>query len=170
MNDRDELTGCMNRSAFFSCLAESIKDARKKGSKLALMYVDIDNMKHFNMHNGHSLGDVMLNRFALMVEPLLGDRHLLFRIGGDSFTIILVNTNLEETSRLAQNICDMSRKELSPPQPDTCGDQYCMGPARISASIGVVESDHDMNAEALFQRAEEKMYEAKCAGRDRICM
>jgi diguanylate cyclase (GGDEF)-like protein len=168
MNHRDELTNAMNRAAFISCLTEKLKDAHAKNTNLAVLCVDIDNMKHFNMHNGHTLGDEMLKRFVVIVEPLLRSSYLLFRIGGDEFAIILTNMNREEILYLAQKICDISRRELSPPQPNNCGDPRCMGPAKISVSIGIAESRDDSTLEALWRKAEEKQSEAKCAGRDCI--
>ena len=167
MIDRDPLTDVLNRDAFKMRLVNTIDDVRTKGSNVALLYVDIDNMKHFNMHNGYLLGDELLKQFVALVEPLLKNTSTLFRVGGDEFVIILPNTNREEALLLAQQICDMSREVLAPPQPTHCGDRHCLGPAKISASIGVGMFEQNMNAESFMESVEKKMYDAKRAGRDR---
>jgi len=170
MNGRDDLTGVLDKSTFNGHLVEVVTEVRATGSALALLHVDIDNMKHFNLHNGPYLGDELLKRFVTIVKPLLGNRYMLYRPWGDEFTIILPDTTREEALRLAQKICDISRDELAPPQPTNCGDPRCLGPAKISVSIGVAMFEHNMNVESFLQSAEKKMYEAKSLGRDRVCM
>ena len=149
-------------------LADTIDKARTTGSGFALLYIDIDNMKHFNMHNGHLVGNEMLKRFVALVEPLLRDQDSLFRVGGDEFAIISPKSSREESLHLSQQICDLARDMLAPPQPTHCGDRHCMGPAKISASIGIGLFEHNMSAESLLQSVEKKMYDAKCAGRDHV--
>lgn len=166
MIDRDPLTGVLNRTAFNVRLADTINEARATGSGFALLYVDIDNMKHFNAHNGHLVGDQMLKRFVALVEPLLGKQDFLFRVGGDEFAIILPKFGCEESLHLSQQICGVVREKLTPLQPTHCGDRHCMGPAKISVSIGVALFEQNTSSENLLEIAEEKMYEAKCAGRD----
>lgn len=170
MIDRDPLTGALNRNAFNTRLAEAIHEAGKTGSGFALLYVDIDNMKRFNNHNGHLVGDQLLKRFVELVEPMLGNQDSLFRVGGDEFAIILPKFCREESLHLSQQICDIAREKLAPPQPVHCGDKHCMGPAKISASIGIGLFEQNMSAESLSEMVEKKMYDAKCAGRDRVSM
>ena len=170
MIDRDNITVVKNRDEFKRRLADTIGDARMKGSGLALLYIDIDNMKHFNMHNGHLVGDEMLERFVALVEPMLGNRHSLFRTSGDEFAIIFSNSSREEALQLSQQICDISREKLAPPQPTHCGDRQCLGPAKISVSVGVGLFEQNMNAESFLQSIENKMYHAKSAGKDRVCI
>lgn len=165
MEDRDTLTGAMNRIALQSYLPDAIN----KNKNVTLICANIDSMKHFNMHNGHLIGDEMLKRFVTIVEPLLDNRHLLFRYAGDSFAIASINSSLEEVQKLAQQLCEVIRNDLSPHQSKHCGDQHCMGPAKISVSIGIASSNQDTSAELLIENAERKMYEAKIAGRDRVC-
>ena len=162
---RDELTGALNRTALFSYLSDRVKD----NANLSLICANIDNMKHFNMHNGHRAGDDLLKRFVTIVKPLLGDNHALFRYGGDSFAIVLLNISQKEVLSLAQEICDISRQKLSPPQLVDCGDPHCMGHAKISVSIGVAESSPGMTSESIVQCAEKYLLKAKLAGRDRVC-
>lgn len=71
MIDHDALTGAFSRNAFNTRLAETINEADNHGSGFALLYVDIDNMKHFNAHNGHLAGDQMLKSFVKLIQPVL---------------------------------------------------------------------------------------------------
>jgi diguanylate cyclase (GGDEF)-like protein len=164
--DRDILTGAMSRNAFLKCITETIGISQEKGSSFVLLYIDIDNMKHFNNHNGHYLGDEMLKRFVTLVTPFLINPNLLFRFGGDEFTIILPNSSCEEALHLSQKICNMAREKLAPSQDPHCGDRYCMGPAKISVSIGISLFEQNMNVESLLRSVEQKMWDAKLAGRD----
>ena len=121
------------------------------------------------MHNGHLIGDEMLKRFVTIAKTLLDNRHMLFRYAGDSFAIASINSSLEEVQKLAQQLCEVMRNDLSPHQSKHCGDQHCMGPAKISVSIGIANSNQDTSTELLIENAERKMYEAKIAGKDRVC-
>jgi diguanylate cyclase (GGDEF)-like protein len=168
MTDRDSLTGALNRNAFNVRLTEAINEASKTGSGFALLYVDIDNMKRFNNHNGHLVGDQLLKRFVELVRPMLVNQDSLFRVAGDEFAIILPKSGREESLQLSQNICNVAREDIAPQQPAHCGDTHCMGPAKISATIGIGLYEKNVSAESLLETAERKTYEAKLAGKDRV--
>ena len=154
MIDRDILTGAMSRGAFFKCITETINISHEKGASFVLLYIDIDNMKHFNNHNGHYLGDEMLRRFVMLVKPLLINPDSLFRFGGDVFVIILPNSSCEEALHLSQKICTIAREKLAPSQDPHCGDKHCMGPAKISVSIGISLFEQNMTVESLLRSVE----------------
>jgi diguanylate cyclase (GGDEF)-like protein len=168
MTDRDHLTDAMSRESFKKRLADIRSNANTKGSNFALLWVDIDNMKHFNTHNGHLAGDELLKQFVSLVEPLLGNRHSLFRVGGDEFIVILPNFSRDAALQVSQQICDLSREKLGSSQPNHCGDPQCMGPAKISVSIGIGLFVQNMNLESFLHDVEEKRHEAKRAGKDRV--
>lgn len=168
--NRDPITGALNRKTYTVRLSEAVNEASKAGFGLALLYVDIDNFKRFNNHNGHLVGDELLKRFVKLVGPLLGNKDSLFRVAGDEFAIIMPESGREESLNLSQRICDIAREKLAPPQPKHCGDEHCMGPAKISTSIGVGLYEKSLSVESLTEMAEKKMYEAKCAGRDRVAI
>lgn len=79
MIGRDELTGAFNRNTFFSELEKSIDVILLNRTKLILLCANIDNMKHFNMHNGYLAGDEMLKYFVSRATSLLGNQQSLFR-------------------------------------------------------------------------------------------
>jgi two-component system, cell cycle response regulator len=167
-SDRDALTGAPTRKAFMAGLESAAATAHATGSAFALLYIDIDNMKRFNLHNGHLAGDAMLKRFVEQVEPLLTNRGALSRVGGDEFAIILPDADGEQSLILAHQICDLARNDIAPPQPIHCGDPHCHGPAKISASIGMGLFDPSMTTESFLRKVEENMYQAKCEGRNRV--
>jgi diguanylate cyclase (GGDEF)-like protein len=166
MIDRDALTGAVSRSTFTACLEEMVDSAQSQGSSFVLLYIDIDNMHRFNDHNGHSLGDEMLKHFVVLIEPLLPNSDSLFRIGGDEFAIILPNYSCKEALHLSEKICDISREQLAPPQLPNYGE-YCTGPVKISVSIGITLFEQNMSFECLIRSVEEKVNNAKIAGRNR---
>jgi diguanylate cyclase (GGDEF)-like protein len=168
MSDQDELTGALNRNTFQKHLSQSIANALHSQAKLFLVCANIDNMKHFNAHNGHIKGNEILKRFVARVAPMLGKHQKLFRYAGDSFAIIGFDANAQEVAVLAQQICDDARANLSPPQPEICEYKDCLGPARISVSIGIVELEKGMTTGDFLQRAENQIFEAKSAGGDCI--
>jgi diguanylate cyclase len=168
MNDRDKLTGALSRNAFLSQLTESIDIVISNHTTLTLLCANVDNMKRFNMHNGYLLGDEMLKKFVARISPLLGEQQSIFRYGGDSFAIISMNSSCQDVSLLAKEICDDVRQNLSPPQPDNCGHKHCKGPVKVTVSIGVAEIEDNMILESILERADQLMYEAKSAGRDRV--
>jgi diguanylate cyclase (GGDEF)-like protein len=106
-----------------------------------------------------------LSGLLLLVNP-----DSLFRFGGDEFAIILPDYSCEEALHLSQKICNIAREKLAPLQHPHCGDKHCMGPAKISVSIGISLYEQNMNVESLLRSVEQKMWDAKLAGKDRACI
>jgi diguanylate cyclase (GGDEF)-like protein len=152
----------------FKYLPQNIEDALQSQEELFLLCINIDNMKHFNTHNGHVLGDELLKRFVARTTPMLGEQQKLFRYGGDWFAIVSINKTLKEVVLLAQQMCNDVRKNLSPPQPDNCGCKDCLGPASITISVGIAKLETGMTVTTLMHSAEEQLNKAKCSGRDCI--
>lgn len=163
MIDRDPLTGAMSRVSFKQFLAGSVSNCniRVHDPGWVLLYADVDNMQRFNLHNGHSVGDVLLKDFVSLVESLLGNTHSIFRVGGDKFAIILPSVGRDAAVQLSHQICDLFRERVVPPQPAHCGDPRCMGPAQVSVSIGIELSVQNMHTENLIDDLDQKMYEAR---------
>lgn len=166
VSQQDELTGILGWCAFHEFLPQSIDNALKSGNNLYLLCANIDNMKHFNLHNGVSIGDEMLKRFTTKVQPALSKHQSFFRYGGDSFAIIGIDSSVETIALLAQQICDDSHSDLAPPQLENCGDKHCLGPTRISISIGIAKYEEDMTSDDFLRSAEKQVKEAKLAGGD----
>lgn len=166
-NSRDELTGALNR---VSGLAHIRKNRREGKESLALLFTDFDRFIYFNDRNGFLAGDKVLKKFVTLVEPILKDEQFIFRYGGDEFVVALQNTSSDEALGLAQQIHDIVRDQLTPWQPEN-RIYPDSPPVKLTVSVGVaVSDDPEDTAESLLQKADIKMYEAKCAGGDRVCM
>ncbi len=168
MDDFDTLTGIPRSATFQTCLTNAISDARATDTPLAVFYIGIDHMKHFNMHNGYQAGDTTLQRMVGLISSLRENQLALFRMGGDIFSLILPNIGQAEAVTFAQHICEHVRENLAPPQPLHCGETQCLGPAKLAVSIGVALLDNTMDTEQMMQIAEKAVANAKQAGGDQV--
>lgn len=106
---RDGLTNMYNHRYFNEILEEYIEKAKKHNRNLSLVMLDIDNYKKYNDTYGHQLGDLLLKKVAEVLESNLRDEDIISRYGGDEFTIILPNTDIEA----ARNIMETIRETIS---------------------------------------------------------
>ncbi len=153
----DALTGLANRAQFSARLHEALSRASRYGHSGALLFMDLDRFKSINDSLGHSAGDLLLQTVAERVRACLRDTDLLFRMGGDEFTIILpVLTHPEDAAHLARRII------LAVSAHVTLHEQE----VTIGATIGIAVYPADSaNAELLVKHADAAMYRAKQAGR-----
>lgn len=153
----DALTGLANRANFSVRLHEALSRARRLGHSGALLFMDLDRFKGVNDSLGHSAGDLLLKTVAERVRTCLRDTDLLFRMGGDEFTIILPElTDPEDAAHLARRII------AAVSEPVTLHDRK----VTIGATIGIAVYPADsVDAELLVKNADEAMYQAKQAGR-----
>lgn len=158
----DGLTGIANRRAFDACLAEAIGNARESREALSLLMVDIDHFKRFNDQFGHPLGDKVLQLAARILKSSIKGRDTVARYGGEEFAIILPRTALCDAVTLAGQIRDAvaTRKIVH----RTTGDNY----GTITLSVGVAMWRFGEAGEDLVKRADEALYRAKRAGRNRV--
>jgi len=156
----DTLTGLPNRHMFYDRLALEIKKAGRTSLTMALLYIDLDHFKEINDTLGHSMGDKMLVETTRRISACVRETDTVARLGGDEFIIIL--TELNEAGRvdvLAQNIL----RELAEPFRLESEVVY------VSASIGITLYPHDATGvEELIKSADQAMYAAKGAGRNRF--
>jgi diguanylate cyclase (GGDEF)-like protein/PAS domain S-box-containing protein len=156
----DMLTGLPNRRLFRDRLMQKIKKAERGAKTLALLFIDLDHFKEVNDTLGHQMGDLLLVEAANRIVSCVRESDTVARLGGDEFTVIL--TNLDNTNRvdlIAQNIID---KLLVPFH---LGDEK----AFVSASIGITLYPNDAGlVEDLLKHADQAMYVAKSAGRNRF--
>ena len=156
----DALTGLPNRHMFHDRLMQDIKKAHRAGLKTALLFIDLDKFKEVNDTLGHSMGDILLKEAARRISGCVRETDTVARLGGDEFTVILAE--LDDTGsidRVAENIL----KNLA--KPFRLGDET----AYVSASIGITLHPNDATeAEDLLKNADQAMYAAKNAGRNRF--
>ena len=154
----DDLTKLPNRTLFHDRLTQGIIKAKRRDSKLALFFLDIDNFKHINDSLGHEAGDKVLKHFAKLLKQQIRSEDTLARLGGDEFTIIMENiNNIEDVSTLAQKIIDIMKKPLI----------IDGGKFYISTSIGIsLYPQDDIKEKNLLKYADAAMYKAKDNGRN----
>jgi diguanylate cyclase (GGDEF)-like protein len=144
----DELTGLPNRRAWNTELPRTIERVRRTGDPLTVAIIDIDHFKHFNDAYGHPAGDRLLKEAAAAWQNQLRTADHLARYGGEEFVVMLPDA----TAQQAREIVD--RMRLATPLGQT-----------FSAGIAVWNGE---TSDALTDRADVALYEAKNAGRDRI--
>ncbi len=156
----DSLTGLHNRTAFESHLEELIEDAAHlPNSQHCLLYIDLDQFKVVNDTAGHNAGDELLKLVALCIKDQIRDNDLLARIGGDEFSILLKNCNLEAAIIIAEKVryqIDASRFIWE--------DKVF----NIGTSIGIAKIEGLTNKAMIMSQADIACYLAKDTGRNRI--
>ncbi len=154
----DPLTDLPNRRLFFDRLTQTMKRARRQGSLLSLLFVDLDGLKSVNDTLGHVAGDELLREVARRIESCIRESDTAARIGGDEFAIILGDATDAGTGEW------VARKVL-----ERVSRPYVLKgcEALVTASIGIAVYPRDgEDAETLLRNADGAMYEVKQHGRN----
>ncbi len=156
----DELTGLPNRRMFSDRMKQEVKNARRSGLSLALLFIDLDHFKEINDTLGHKTGDQLLQQAGQRITALTRESDTVARLGGDEFTVVLARIrDGAHVERVAQALID----QLA--QPFTLGNDIVY----VSASIGITLYPGDANsAEQLLNNADQAMYVAKSSGGNRF--
>lgn len=156
----DNLTGIFNRRHFFLLAQREFERAERYDRPFAVIMLDIDHFKRVNDTLGHSVGDQTLQAFAKLCERTIRRVDLIGRYGGEEFSIILPETNLEQARAAAERL----RKVIEEFEVVTNN-----GTVRLTVSVGISArtSQHETLA-ALIDRADGGLYAAKEAGRNRV--
>ncbi len=155
----DGLTGLWNRTFFDQRLSEELADARRYSTTLSLIMADLDGFKALNDTHGHPFGDQVLEEFSkLLTHGRQGD--IPCRYGGEEFCVILPHTSARAAVRVAERL----REALKALHWDGHDGQV------VTASFGVadLEAVADPDPKALILAADQALYAAKQAGRDRV--
>jgi diguanylate cyclase (GGDEF)-like protein len=157
----DPLTGVYNRRGFEQAAAQAIVATRLRGEPLAVIIADLDGFKTINDRHGHAVGDDVLQRFATHVATSLRRGDMVGRLGGEEFGILLANT----TGEAAVGIVDRIRSEFAML---SIGDD---APVQVTCSFGIAElADDDRDIGTAVNRADQALYRAKSAGRNRVAL
>ena len=159
----DSLTGLSNRKAFDNYLQLALKEAEENETTLTLLMMDIDHFKKFNDTYGHLIGDQVLRLVARSLKDGIKGRDLAARYGGEEFAIILPDTNVEAGVFVGNALRRVvERKEVIN---RTTGENL----GQITLSVGVAQyQGKGDDADQLISRADEALYDAKEAGRNRV--
>ncbi|HIJ91107.1 MAG: diguanylate cyclase [Desulfobulbaceae bacterium] len=158
----DELTRLFNKRYFNSHLQLEVERANRHNHPLSLLLLDIDNFKHHNDTYGHADGDRVLARLGRVIADSLRVNDVPCRYGGEEFTIILPETSGEEATVVAERIRSRFAGEIFQPNPGET--------VRKTVSIGVTQYRAGESEQALLERADQNMYEAKQGGKNRYVL
>ena len=155
----DELTGLINRRSFFASANQVLAQAQAEGEPIALLVIDADYFKQLNDTYGHATGDAALQFIADRISGCVRKSDFTCRLGGEEFAVLLPGMTEESALPLAERILEKISK-----QPMFCDNKII----EMSVSCGVADSaiSYDMNE--LFKAADDALYAAKDAGRNRI--
>jgi diguanylate cyclase (GGDEF)-like protein/PAS domain S-box-containing protein len=156
----DALTSLPNRVLLADRLQQAMAQAQRRGQQLAVAYLDLDGFKAINDHHGHEAGDHVLITLAQRMKQALREGDTLARMGGDEFVAVLID--LED---MATSLPMLTRLLAAAAQPVQWGDLSL----QVSASLGVTfyPQTQDIDADQLLRQADQAMYQAKVAGKNR---
>jgi two-component system cell cycle response regulator len=157
----DSLTGLLNRGEIIAFLRRQIARSRREGSSVGIVLADLDHFKKINDTFGHSAGDAVLQESSRRFRTMLRVYDGVGRYGGEEFLLILTGCDLEATVRRA----DAIRRNLTTEPMITSQGSVS---ATVSMGVTVANPTSDISVEALLERADEALYRAKAAGRDRV--
>jgi diguanylate cyclase (GGDEF)-like protein len=153
----DSLTSLANRRFFIDFLEKAMSFAKRHEQPLSVIMADLDNFKSLNDTYGHQAGDQVLVAFAEAMQASIRREDLAARFGGEEFILMLPGTALKEATILAERLRESLEKLVFPPLT-----------TRVTASFGIATYRPDDTFETLVKRADEALYAAKAAGRNRV--
>jgi diguanylate cyclase (GGDEF)-like protein len=164
---RDTLTRAHNRRYLIERTESEIAYARRHGTRLSLILFDIDHFKRVNDDHGHLAGDEVLREVAALVSRLIRVEDVFARYGGEEFVVLARGIEHENAGRFGERI-RMAVERLEIPHEAML--------LRVTISVGVASLDElpeagreaSRDAEVWFRLADERLYAAKSAGRNRV--
>lgn len=156
----DDLTDLANRRAFDARWAEAMALAHTTGLPCALLLIDLDHFKRVNDALGHAAGDAVLRHFGSLLRAHVREADLAARLGGEEFAVLLAGSDRKHALAVAERL-----------RASTAAAAWLQAPATvaITVSIGVVaSSEGSEDPVRLIEIADERLYRAKSAGRNRV--
>lgn len=154
----DALTGVYNRRRFDEKLAENSLLFQRTGRTFALLLIDADHFKQINDNHGHAVGDDVLRQLAELIESTTRVTDFVARYGGEEFAVLLPEVEAPDSPDV---VAEKVRAAIA-------GAQFgLVGHVTVSIGVGIAEST-DRDTRALLTRADQQLYEAKAAGRNRV--
>jgi diguanylate cyclase (GGDEF)-like protein len=157
----DGLTGLYNRNTFVELTRQELARARRQGSATSILLLDLDLFKHVNDTWGHPAGDAVLKNVAVVLNAVVRHTDLVGRLGGEEFIILLPNTSLESSRKLAEKVrATMARSPTAwEGQPIT---------ATVSIGLASTTAVDNRDFDHLYTEADKALYRAKELGRNRV--
>ncbi len=156
----DDLTGLANRRHFLELASQELVRAERYGGDVSLLIMDIDHFKRVNDTFGHDIGDRVLKSVADVSRESLRNIDILARLGGQEFAALLPHTGLEQAASVAERVrLAVAENAVMTPR----------GGLQVTISIGVSEAaTGSFDLDSFFRCADEALYAAKRAGRNRV--
>jgi len=159
----DPMTKLYNRRYFSKISQHSLDLAKREKKALSLIMIDIDKFKNVNDTYGHHIGDEVIIHLANQIRSRKRKSDISARFGGEEFVILLPNTNIDGAKIVAENL----RKSIED------AIVICDGTTvhyTISLGVSQIDLDANQNIEDGLKNADDALYEAKEAGRNRVCV
>ena len=153
----DPLTGALNRRGFEKACQRELARARRNGSQLALVHIDLDDFKLLNDSLGHQVGDQALMLLVGLLQASMRPSDVLCRFGGEEFVLMLPDTALDDAMAAVSRFLGEYSSRVVPGTDCT-----------MTFSAGVVVQGHDESLESAIRRADAATYAAKRAGKNRV--
>lgn len=158
----DQLTGMLNRQAFFRLLEQEYARVKRFNEPCSIVLIDIDHFKKINDEYGHASGDKVLSVIAKLLIDNLRPYDVIGRYGGEEFLIFTPNISLD----MSQSIMERLRKELAE-KPICVADGSCI---QVTASFGIAAMSADEALSETIEHADQALYQAKNSGRNRVVL
>ncbi|MDD5011304.1 MAG: sensor domain-containing diguanylate cyclase [Phycisphaerae bacterium] len=155
----DGLTGLINHRTFYETLEQEFRRCQRYGGQIAVIMVDIDNLKTINDTYGHRAGDAAIKNIGKKITTCIRKIDTAARYGGDEFAIIFPNTSISEAITAAERMV----QEVSQTPMNWQGRKV-----RLSVSIGVGQYDGDIGPDDATRHSDEALYAAKQAGKNTV--
>ncbi|MBV8049330.1 MAG: diguanylate cyclase [Paludibacterium sp.] len=157
----DELTGVANRRHLMQQLRHEVARVRRYRQPLCVAMIDLDHFKRINDHYGHPAGDAVLRHFANALTEHMRNTDMIGRVGGEEFAVVMPDTTLSDAvvvlTRMSRFIAAQRLEQVAP------GLGYT-----FSAGVVDAPSNVDCDENGLLSQADQALYQAKTAGRNRI--
>jgi diguanylate cyclase (GGDEF)-like protein len=158
----DSLTGVFTRKHFLDRVQQEIDYSKRFTTKFAFLMLDIDHFKFYNDNYGHLVGDAVLREVSRAIKDNLRQIDLMGRYGGEEFSIMLTQTDVEGAKFAAERI----RQSLEKRAIKVYDEAF-----NITISIGIsIFPDNAAQAQDLIEKADKALYRAKQSGRNRVCL
>lgn len=161
LSREDPLTGLHNRRTILDLLDEEIQRGQRYKHPVSLLMMDLDHFKKINDQWGHPAGDEVLKSFAAQCLAVMRENDKMGRFGGEEFVMVLPETGQQDALLVAERIRKITSEMAV--QSKRGAEQI-----HVTVSIGVTTTSEGDDAEAVIARADEAMYQAKAAGRNRV--
>ena len=160
--NRDPMTNLYNRRYFNEIIDKIFPILQRGETMMSLVMIDIDNFKQVNDNNGHAIGDVVINSLADVFRNTLRNSDIAIRFGGEEFLLLLTNTNIENSLKIAEKL----RKNVEKLSITVSEEKNI----KFTISLGISEVNRkDKDIDTVLTRADKALYEAKNQGKNQVC-